>query len=50
MANGLFIYLNIKGKPLRFMSEKKILEYNKKLNNGLRVFNKKQEYLKTIDH
>tara|TARA_R100000544_G_scaffold21509_1_gene10654 strand:+ start:992 stop:1144 length:153 start_codon:yes stop_codon:yes gene_type:complete len=49
MSNGLFIHLNIEGKPVRFWSEKKILEYNKKLNNGSRVFKKKQEYLKTLD-
>jgi DNA-binding transcriptional MerR regulator len=50
MSNGLFLYLNIKGKPLRFWPEKKILEYNKKLNNGSRVFKKKQEYLETLSH
>tara|TARA_R100001015_G_C4491549_1_gene68957 strand:- start:215 stop:367 length:153 start_codon:yes stop_codon:yes gene_type:complete len=48
MSNGLFIHLNIEGKLVRFWPEKKILEYNKKLNNGARVFEKKQEYLKTL--
>jgi len=44
----LFLHLNVEGKPLRFWPEKKVIEFNKKLNNGIRVFKKKQEYLKTL--